>query len=506
MPYLDETERVGTTIGGKYRIEQIIGEGGMAVVYAGTHEWTHRRVAIKLLRPEYSRDSEVVDRFLTEARAAASLDHPNVVEVLDMGADADRTVYLILELLRGQSLGARLREGGKVPAPELLALLLPVMDALALAHERKILHRDLKSDNVFLATQPDGAIVAKLLDFGIARILEGNSTRMTQAGLVLGTPQYMSPEQATGSADIGPASDLWSMGVVLYECLSGTVPFEGGTPLAVLHQVLGSEPKRLEFVAPDVPTALSGVVHRALEKRPENRYASMRAFIEELRPYAAKRVSRPPYSSAAPPAQTPAPSRPSAGGPPTRTPAAQRPIATSNATPVDTDSGSMPSESSLSLPPGARPSRKGLIATASVVGAALIVGGFAYAFLHLDAPVEPSSQTNVPLPVPASAPDNVPTATPSAATGPSPLGAAPAVPMPVAVAQPPASARIAPDEQVVDAGAQAPLPAARSTPQRRARVQAPDLPGPSPARPTPTKSTQRSRQGQGSSPELDREF
>jgi serine/threonine-protein kinase len=284
MPILTPEERVGATLAGKYRLDRILATGGMATVFAGVHAWTERAVAVKILNYEHARDPEVVRRFLQEARAAAQLKHPNVVDVLDMGQDDDGTVYLVLELLEGETLKARLKLGA-LGVPELRSLILPVMRAVASAHAKGVVHRDLKPDNVFLATGAHGEHVPKLLDFGIAKVQSGDSSS-TRTGMMVGTPQYMAPEQVRGERDVGPRADVWSMGVVLHYALTRRMPFNADSPAAVLARVLTERARPIRESAPDVPAALAAVVDRSLQHEAESRFADMgemlRAFEAAL--------------------------------------------------------------------------------------------------------------------------------------------------------------------------------------------------------------------------------
>ncbi|MFN9808149.1 MAG: protein kinase domain-containing protein [Deltaproteobacteria bacterium] len=278
MPVLTESERVGTTVGGKYRLDRIIGRGGVGTVFAGVHAWTGREVAVKMLHVQYAEDRAVVDRFLVEARASATLRHPNVVDVLDMGKDDDGAVYMVLEYLEGESLSLRLERRRRLSPEETAAILLPVMDALAEAHDVGIVHRDIKPENVFIAVDGKRRAVPKLLDFGIAKVLAAGSARATRTGTVVGTPAYMSPEQADGRSEVGPASDVWSMGVLLYECLTGGLPFPSDSPTATLVAILTTTPSPLRTVLPAVPAPLAHAVDRALSRAPADRWTDMRAF------------------------------------------------------------------------------------------------------------------------------------------------------------------------------------------------------------------------------------
>ncbi len=280
MPILTPQERLGTTLGGKYRLERIIGHGGMGVVFEATHSWTERKVAIKLLHANYSQDEELGRRFLQEARTATAIRHPNVVEVLDMGQDED-AVYLALELLQGESLADVLKRSPLHPKAA-LDILLPVMAALTVAHRKGFIHRDLKPDNIFQHQDESGSFVPKLLDFGIAKVLQAGAGNMTQTGIVVGTPHYISPEQAIGSAGVGPQTDVWAMGVVAYECLSGAVPFTGDSPTEIVIKVVMQPVPPLSQRARDVPPAFSQVVERALQREVQHRYPDMRSFAVGL--------------------------------------------------------------------------------------------------------------------------------------------------------------------------------------------------------------------------------
>jgi serine/threonine-protein kinase len=282
MPLVLPQERIGTVLADKYRLDRILGRGGMGVVMAGVHTWTDRPVAVKLLAPELTEDGEVVSRFLREARTAAKLKHPNVVDVLDMGTSSDGAVFMVLELLEGESLFELLEREKQLAPARALSLLLPVIDALAFAHDQEIVHRDVKPENVFLSVDARGRVVPKLLDFGIAKVRDADRTRATQTGTVIGTPYYMSPEQARGAKDLGPASDVWAAGVVLYECLSGALPFEAETATAVLAAILTTDPRPLAQRIPDAPPTLVRVIDRALARDVDDRFGSARVFLQAL--------------------------------------------------------------------------------------------------------------------------------------------------------------------------------------------------------------------------------
>jgi len=284
MPLVTAQERVGTTLARKYRLDRILGEGGMGVVYAGHHVRLDRKVAVKFLHPQYAQDASVVARFLSEAQAAARMQHPNVVDVYDVDhADDDGSVYMVLEYLEGEALSALLQRRGRLDRGEAIALISPVLDALARAHEQGIIHRDLKPDNIFLMKDRDGSIVPKVLDFGIAK-LQG-TTSATSTGQIVGTPAYMAPEQAMGRKEIGPWTDVWSMGVVLYEMLTGRFPFDftPEMPLtAMLVTVVSTPAHPLIRHWPGAPPHIAQSVDRALAKETGDRWQSMNAFRAAL--------------------------------------------------------------------------------------------------------------------------------------------------------------------------------------------------------------------------------
>lgn len=283
MPILTEQERLGTLVAGRYRLDGVLGRGGTAIVFDAVHTWTGRRVALKLLRPEFAQDLELVRRFMQEARTAADLAHPNIVEVLDMGADeGDGTVFLVLELLEGETLSGLLARRSRLPSDEAIALLAPVMRALAEAHARGIVHRDVKPDNVFLARGADGTITPKLLDFGMAKMLESAWGHATQSGTLVGTPFYMSPEQAQGAPDVGAQSDVWSTGVLLYRAVTGVLPFTGTTPTALLLAIVGEPPASVASLAPEVPPHVARAIDRAILLDRSVRHQSMRTFADAL--------------------------------------------------------------------------------------------------------------------------------------------------------------------------------------------------------------------------------
>ena len=263
----------GYVIAGKYELEVELGQGGMGVVWRARNIALDAPVAIKVVRATTDK-ALLRDRLVQEARAAAKLAHPAIVAVFDVGQTESGDPFIVMELLRGDSLGKILETEGRLPAVQAVRSLLPIADALWLAHGKGIVHRDLKPDNVFIV-QHDGAIQPTLVDFGIVKLQEGEGmNHLTKDGDVLGSPDYMSPEQARGQDDLTHLTDVWSFCVVLYETVSGRTPFKGSNYNALLRQIVEDTPPSLrELAAGD--EELSRIVARGLSKRPEDRFASM---------------------------------------------------------------------------------------------------------------------------------------------------------------------------------------------------------------------------------------
>jgi serine/threonine-protein kinase len=275
---------IGATIDGRYVVESLLGEGGMGFVYAARHAIIDKRVAIKVLRREAASDEAAAQRFLVEAKAASKIDHQNIVDITDFGVLPDGHAYFVMEFLDGPTLGKLLAQHGTAGLPPLRAvgIIMQIARGLSAAHQKGIIHRDLKPENIFVL-KGDGAIdVIKIVDFGIAR--DANTKkRLTVAGMVLGTPEYMSPEQATGQ-ETDHRVDMYALGCILYEMLTGDVPFRGETPLKTLTdhvhgQVVPPSQRRADL---SISPALEAMVMRALKKRPEERYADLAEMMAAL--------------------------------------------------------------------------------------------------------------------------------------------------------------------------------------------------------------------------------
>jgi beta-lactam-binding protein with PASTA domain/predicted Ser/Thr protein kinase len=265
----------GSELGGRYRVEARIGSGGMADVFRGFDSVLHRTVAIKMLNARFASDGSFVDRFRREAQAAARLNHPNIVGVFDHGAD-DGTQYIVMEFIEGRTLADAL-EAGRRPTPMQAAEVAQhICEALEAAHAQGVIHRDIKPANVMVTR--DGTV--KVMDFGIARLVSGPETA-PQTSAVLGTAAYLSPEQAQGQR-VDTRTDIYSLGTVLYEMLTGRPPFGGESPVAIAYKQVNEPPVPPSQLSPDVPQGLDAVVMRALAKNPANRYQSAREFADDL--------------------------------------------------------------------------------------------------------------------------------------------------------------------------------------------------------------------------------
>jgi eukaryotic-like serine/threonine-protein kinase len=275
---------VGTVVASRYRVQAVLGRGGMGAVYRAHDPSTGRRVALKVLRADLYEREDLVRRFEREARAAARIGHESIVGVQAVGHDDRlRAHYIVQECLHGVDVAACLNELGSLSPESAIAVALPVMDALIAAHAVGIVHRDIKPENVFLHERDDGVIVPKVIDFGIAKVADAlDRIQRTATGMVFGTPWYMSPEQAEGSSGVDARTDVWSVGAMLYEMVCGTLPFGASNPNAVMAQIIFGQPTPVEHHWPAAPADLKAVIHRALERDLDKRYASMREFRDDL--------------------------------------------------------------------------------------------------------------------------------------------------------------------------------------------------------------------------------
>ncbi len=269
-----EPTRVGELLDGKYRLVERLGGGGMADVYRAQHETIGRAVAIKVMLRKHAVSAVHVLRFLREGRAANMAHHPNIVHVVDVGLDDKGVPYIVQELLEGEDLGRVLARSGRLRAGEALRVLRPIVAAVAAAHACGVVHRDLKPENVFLARTDDGQTVPKILDFGISKIVRGAvEGDLTAAGTTLGTPAYMAPEMLERAGQASSQSDVWALGVLLFEAVTGRLPFASQQHAALTVEISSVAALRLADVAPDAPPALALVVDRCMRRDPSERFA-----------------------------------------------------------------------------------------------------------------------------------------------------------------------------------------------------------------------------------------
>jgi serine/threonine-protein kinase len=277
---------VGTVLGGKYRIERVLGTGGIAVVAAAYHLQLQCTVAIKYLLAEALEYPEIVERFSREARAAARIRGEHVARVIDVGVFDDGAPYIVLEYLEGVDLEQLVRQRGPLPVAEAVRYVLQACEAIAEAHAANIVHRDLKPANLFLAKGPDRRRKVKVLDFGVSKILD---EPMTDPARILGTVVYMPPEQLHTSSDVGPSADIWSLGVILYELLAGKPPFTGRTVVTIARRIGVNTPEPLGEIRRDVPKRLEAVIQRCMRSNPDERPASVLELAVALAPFAESR-------------------------------------------------------------------------------------------------------------------------------------------------------------------------------------------------------------------------
>lgn len=290
---------IGSTLAGRYLVEAQLGEGGMAVVYRARHTLVDRPVAVKIMNKQLASDTSLRERFRREAKNAAALAHPNIIEIYDYGETEDGAPFLVMELLDGAPLADYIGSEG-MPAAEVASLGMQIAQGLARAHDFDVIHRDLKPDNVFVARGPHGQPQIKLLDFGIARSMQ--DSRLTNAGEVFGTPQYMAPERIT-SIDAGPAADLYALGVIYFEMLTGRLPFEAEEITGYFIKHMQEPPPKPSDLVPNCPRRLEELILALLAKSPDERPVDAHQVVKEL-------AALTPKGSASIAAPVPTPSRP----------------------------------------------------------------------------------------------------------------------------------------------------------------------------------------------------
>ncbi|HYQ45296.1 MAG TPA: serine/threonine-protein kinase [Polyangiaceae bacterium] len=277
----------GTIVGGKYRIDGFLGTGGMGVVLSARHLELDAPVAIKIVRDDFAANEAVVSRLLFEARAVARMQSVHVVRVLDVARLPNGAPYVVMEKLRGADLAALLEQRGSLPVAEAIGYLLQACEGLIEAHSLGIVHRDLKPENLFLAVTPEG-MVLKILDFGISKDLssavrEGRRTTLTKGGAAIGSPSYMAPEQIRAEPNLDARADIWSLGTILFELLTGRCPFEAETVAAMYQKVLNEDPSSLLDFLPDAPRELNTIIRLCLQKDANDRFQTVQELVCALR-------------------------------------------------------------------------------------------------------------------------------------------------------------------------------------------------------------------------------
>jgi serine/threonine-protein kinase len=432
----------------KYRLDQLIEVGGMGAVYLGTHTKLQKQVAIKVLRRELAAMPDMIERFQREAVSASRIGHENIVNVSDLGTAQDGSPFLVMEYLSGQTLRDRIRDHGALTIGLACAIAREILAAIAAAHQAGIIHRDLKPENVFLVRGTRGESI-KILDFGISRVVEGRGSdgaewRLTATGQVMGTPYYMAPEQAAGRSDIGGAVDVYAVGVILYEMLSGVVPFSAGNYNTIIYKVLAGEYEPLSSRLGGVPPELEDAVNRAMSLRPEDRFPTADAFAAALEPFWLGMVSS---SQRVPLMTDPFKERPKLGYAPTVTPPGHWRAGPGGSFEISAPPGRSPrpdrgAGSEVRTTPEVpttpdRPPRTRRRWLAGLIAVPILAAGAATAFILAqrdeDKPVRAAGQppTAAPAPAPASSGLQPPsTALSSSASGPDAPAATSAPPAP----------------------------------------------------------------------------
>jgi eukaryotic-like serine/threonine-protein kinase len=293
---LEDFAGIGSVLAGKYAIDRVVGMGGMGVVVVARHLRLNTRVAIKFLLPRVVDQPKLVARFQREARAASRIAGPHVVRVLDVDVRSDGVPYIVMEFLEGETLQSRLETSGALGLEESVDYVLEAGEALAEAHAAGIAHRDLKPANLFLARGAEHERTIKVLDFGIAKIFESEDadtfSGITASGAFVGSPPYMSPEQLVQPATVDSRTDIWSLGIVLYECLTGSTPFASSGIGQTCARILQEEPIPLASLRPDMPQALEPILRRCLTKSREGRFTTVAELARELAPFGTERAVR----------------------------------------------------------------------------------------------------------------------------------------------------------------------------------------------------------------------
>jgi len=292
--HIDQVYKMaGLVLEGKYKVDKMTGEGGMGVVYSGSHLKIGRKLAIKFLRKSSSASRSVIERFQNEARIAAAVGHRNIVDILDMGSTQDDVPYIVMEYLEGNDLGDILDTAVRLPQPLAVDFAVQILSALRAVHEQGIIHRDLKPENAFIVNEAGGGVTLKIVDFGVSRLgqADGAPLSTTRTGAVFGTPRYMAPEQARGKKDIDRRADLYSCGVILYQMLSGALPFEAEDYNNLIIAITTEEPMHIAKHGVAISEGLVAVVMKSISRDPNVRFETADDMIEELLPFRSKELS-----------------------------------------------------------------------------------------------------------------------------------------------------------------------------------------------------------------------
>lgn len=465
----DPVIEAGTVLAGKYRVERVLGSGGMGVVVAAIHLELGQRVALKFLLPRAIENPEAASRFLREARAAVRIESEHVARVVDVGRLDGGAPFLVMEYLEGTDLAAY-ASGKRLPVEDAVDFVMQACSAMAVAHSVGVIHRDLKPANLFITTRPDGSPLIKVLDFGISKLsLMDAPAALTHTSAIMGSPLYMSPEQAQSARSVDYRTDIWSLGVILYELLTGEVPFPGDSLTEVIAALLNKSPRPMHELRPDVPLGLERAVLRALEKPLERRFANVGELSAALLEFAPARsrllhervsgvLMRAGISSMPPPNNSSPPL------PPLRAPEGQ------SASPAGTDPTVSATETNWT---GRERSARSRLRLPLVLGGALALTALAFALRRGNIPSASLSASTAPdaASLPALATASSPPSTTErevAAAPPNPALDAALAPTPDAA---PASSALAP-KPLKTSRAPAPLAAPKLEPDAAARAAA----------------------------------
>jgi hypothetical protein len=458
--------REGEILDGKYRVERVLGVGGMGVVVAATHVQLQTRVALKFLLPEVLGHPQVVQRFVREARAAVQIQSEHVARVVDVGTLATGSPYMVMEYLEGEDLSETVARGGAISVARAVGYVLEACEAIAEAHALGIVHRDLKPANLYLARRAGRDPIVKVLDFGISKTNDPGPSGLTQTSNVMGSPQYMAPEQMMSSKNVDARADIWALGVILYELLTGEKPFAAETMAEIVYMVTQGDAPKMSAKRPELPPGIGDAVARALAREPARRFANVAELAAAIAPFgparseiSIERIARV-LGTAAPAAAAPAPR-------------AQAPAPAPAPTPT---------VATLEDAPTAAPRGRGRVAVAVAV-VALVAGVLAWRGLRGGAAATAERTTAVvSAPVPVLAP---------AAPSPAPPAAAPPAPPPPTVVPPIPTAAVAPPDKVPDARPARHAAHVASKPGKHAAAPAAHPTTPAPAAEPPPAPTKR---------------